>query len=208
MCGISGIVGPGWNRTQLEAMIAIQHHRGPDDLGLYIDERQKVGLGHNRLSIIDLSPAGHQPMSSHDGKLWIVFNGEIYNYLELKAELEADGHRFRTTSDSEVIVHLYEKYGTEMFQYLNGMFGLVLWDSHQGKLVLGRDRLGQKPLYYSTQGERLLFASELKSLLASGEIKREINPRALDYYFIYQYIPHPLCIFCLLYTSPSPRDRG
>ena len=109
MCGISGIVGPGWNRTQLEAMIAIQHHRGPDDLGLYIDERQSVGLGHNRLSIIDLSPAGHQPMSSHDGKLWIVFNGEIYNYLELRDRL--GDYPYQSHTDTEVILAAYERWG-------------------------------------------------------------------------------------------------
>lgn len=204
MCGITGSLwtneAQSISREQLDKMTASLLHRGPDDCGEYFSShspsvsKPAVALGFRRLSIIDLQ-TGHQPIANEDESIWLIFNGEIYNYLELKAELEADGHRFRTTSDSEVIVHLYEKYGTEMFQYLNGMFGLVLWDSHQGKLVLGRDRLGQKPLYYATQGERLLFASELKSLLASGEIKREINPRALDHYFIYQYIPHPLCIF-------------
>ncbi len=204
MCGITGAV---WlnnsrhiSREQLENMTSCLSHRGPDDVGTYYRDHHAsstspaVALGFRRLSIIDLQ-TGHQPISNEDETIWLIFNGEIYNYRQLRKELQADGHQFRTQSDSEVIVHLYEKYGTEMFQHLNGMFGLALWDNKQKQLVLGRDRLGQKPLYYSHQTDRLLFASELKSLLASGEVKRDIDPRALDHYFVYQYIPHPLCIF-------------
>ena len=166
-------------------------HRGPDDVGsFYLEgdpsiDSPSVALGFRRLSIIDLQ-TGHQPITNEDESVWLVFNGEIYNYLELRNELQKDGHQFSTRSDSEVVVHLYEKYGTDMFQYLNGMFGLAIWDDRQKELVLGRDRLGQKPLYYSQQRDRLLFASELKSLIASGVVDQEIDPRALDHYFIYQ----------------------
>ena len=204
MCGITGSV---WtdnsrliSRNQLERMTTSLSHRGPDDVGNYYLEQDAtkvypaVALGFRRLSIIDLT-TGHQPIANEEESIWLVFNGEIYNYQELKAELLADGHQFRTSSDSEVIVHLYEKYGTEMFQHLNGMFSLAIWDNREKQLVLGRDRLGQKPLYYSNQSDRLLFASELKSLIASGEVEQTIDPRALDHYLIYQYIPHPLCIY-------------
>ena len=204
MCGITGSV---WtdnsrriSREQLECMISSLSHRGPDDVGSFYLENDSgrdcpsVALGFRRLSIIDLQ-TGHQPITNEDESVWLVFNGEIYNYLELRDELQKDGHQFRTNSDSEVIVHLYEKYGTEMFQYLNGMFGLAIWDDNQKQLVLGRDRLGQKPLYYSKQQDRLLFASELKSLLASDVVEQQIDPRALDHYFIYQYVPHPLSIY-------------
>ena len=204
MCGITGSV---WtdnsrriSREQLECMTNTLTHRGPDDVGsFYLEgdpsiDSPSVALGFRRLSIIDLQ-TGHQPITNEDESVWLVFNGEIYNYLELRNELQKDGHQFSTRSDSEVVVHLYEKYGTDMFQYLNGMFGLAIWDDRQKELVLGRDRLGQKPLYYSQQRDRLLFASELKSLIASGVVDQEIDPRALDHYFIYQYIPHPLCIY-------------
>ncbi|MEC9096043.1 MAG: asparagine synthase (glutamine-hydrolyzing), partial [Planctomycetota bacterium] len=204
MCGITGSI---WtsnsqriSQEQLERMTTSLSHRGPDDVGnYYLDDEAtldtpSVALGFRRLSIIDLQ-SGHQPITNEDETIWLVFNGEIYNYQPLRSELKADGHQFRTNSDSEVIVHLYEKYGTQMFQYLNGMFALAIWDDRNKQLVIGRDRLGQKPLYYSQQTDRLLFASELKSLIASGQINPEIEPRALDHYFIYQYIPHPLCIY-------------
>ena len=204
MCGITGAIWTSDSRKlssdQLERMMASLSHRGPDDLGQFhtnqsaSTEIPAVALGFRRLSIIDLQ-TGHQPIANEDETIWLVFNGEIYNYLELRDELKAEGYRFRSQSDSEVVVAMYQKYGTDMFQYLNGMFGLAIWDSRKNQLVLGRDRLGQKPLYYSQQADRLLFASELKALVASGEISREINPRALDHYFIYQYIPHPLCIY-------------
>ena len=204
MCGITGSV---WtdnsrliSRNQLERMTTSLSHRGPDDVGNYYLEQDAtkvspaVALGFRRLSIIDLT-TGHQPIANEEESIRLVFNGEFYIFQELKSELLSVGHQFRTSSDSEVIVHLYEKYGTEMFQHLNGMFSLAIWDNREKQLVLGRDRLGQKPLYYSNQSDRLLFASELKSLIASGEVEQTIDPRALDHYLIYQYIPHPLCIY-------------
>ena len=166
MCGISGIVGPGWNRTQLEAMIAIQHHRGPDDLGLYIDERQSVGLGHNRLSIIDLSPAGHQPMSSHDERLWIVFNGEIYNYLELRDRL--GDYPYQSHTDTEVILAAYERWGESCVEQFVGMFAFAIWDTRKQSLFCARDRLGIKPFHYAWHDGCFIFASEIKAILAAG----------------------------------------
>ena len=204
MCGITGSI---WtnnsrriSREQLGNMTASLSHRGPDDVGHYYLEHDAaldnpgIAFGFRRLSIIDLQ-TGQQPITNEDESVWLIFNGEIYNYQQLKSELLAEGHQFRTNSDSEVIVHLYEKYGTQMFRYLNGMFALAIWDNRKKQLLLGRDRLGQKPLYYCQQSDRLLFASELKSLIASNEVEQTINPRALDHYFIYQYVPHPLCIY-------------
>src|SRR5215211_6072462 len=133
MCGISGIVGQGWQPTQLEAMVASLHHRGPDDNGLYIDPSYKVGLGHNRLSIIDLTPTGHQPMSNHDGTLWLIFNGEIYNYLELRAELH--DYPYYTQTDTEVILAAYTRWGEGCLDRFLGMFAFLLWDSRQQRLL-------------------------------------------------------------------------
>ena len=153
-----------------------------------------VALGHRRLSIIDVA-GGHQPLSNEDGSVWIVFNGEIYNFRELRRRLEGAGHRFRTHSDTEVIVHLYEDEGLDFLEHLNGMFALAIWDARQRRLVLARDRLGKKPLVYRHEPGRLLFASELKSLLEVPGVPREIDPQALDEYLTYQYVPHPRTIF-------------
>ena len=151
-------------------------------------------LGFRRLSIIDLS-TGRQPLSNEDETVWIAFNGEIYNYRELRPDLEARGHRFRTHSDTETIVHLYEEYGTDCVQHLRGMFALAIWDDRRKKLFLARDRLGKKPLFYRLEADRLLFASELKALLQYPGAPRELNPAAVDMYLTYQYVPHPHCIF-------------
>ncbi len=153
-----------------------------------------VALGHRRLSIIDIE-GGRQPISNEDGSVWVVFNGEIYNFRELRRRLEQSGHRFRTNSDTEVLVHLYEDEGPEMLGSLRGMFALAVWDARRRRLLLARDRLGQKPLVYRHEPGRLLFASELKSLLQVHGVPREIDPRALDDYLTYQYVPHPRTIF-------------
>jgi asparagine synthase (glutamine-hydrolysing) len=155
-----------------------------------------VALGFRRLSIIDVA-GGHQPLSNEDGTIWLIFNGEIYNFPALRRRLEGSGHTFRTRTDSETIVHLYEDEGTDCFQHLNGMFAIAIWDGRQRRLVLARDRLGQKPLVYRQEAERLLFSSELKSLREVPDVKSqlEIDPRALDEYLTYQYVPHPRTIY-------------
>jgi asparagine synthase (glutamine-hydrolysing) len=207
MCGIAGAV---WTDPTaalapevLERMTAVLAHRGPDDSGRYqsnlklrphTTSQPGVALGHRRLSIIDVA-GGHQPLSNEDGTVWIVFNGEIYNHRELRQRLEGAGHRFATRCDTEVIVHLYEDEGLEFLGHLNGMFALAIWDARRGRLVVARDRLGKKPLYYRHEPNRLLFASELKSLLQVPHIERQIDAQALDEYLTYQYVPHPRTIF-------------
>ena len=206
MCGI---VGALWRDEKLSVddatlgrMTDALRHRGPDDSGQYRSEIQTrsaqpplpgVALGFRRLSIIDLV-AGRQPMSNEDGTVWMVFNGEIYNDLQLRRRLEGAGHRFQSHCDAETVVHLYEDEGLECFSMLNGMFALAIWDQRKGRLVLARDRLGQKPLVYRQEPSRLLFASELKSLLLAPHVPREIEPAAIDEYLTYQYVPHPRSI--------------
>ena len=167
MCGIVGIFGYGWGRNQLAAMIASQRHRGPDDEGCYVSNSGLAGLGHNRLSIIDLSSAGHQPMSNADGSVWVVLNGEIYNYLELRAQL--NHYSYRSSTDTEVILAAYERWGTACLDKFIGMFALLLWDERRQLLFAARDRFGVKPLYYHVQPDgTLLAASEIKALFAAG----------------------------------------
>jgi asparagine synthase (glutamine-hydrolysing) len=207
MCGITGAV---WSAATaalapgvLERMTEVLRHRGPDDAGSYRSDfeqrpaygaRPGVALGHRRLSIIDVA-GGHQPLANEDGSVWIVFNGEIYNHRQLRQRLEGAGHRFRTRSDTETIVHLYEDEGLGFLEHLNGMFALAIWDGNRRRLVLARDRLGEKPLYYRHEPERLLFASELKSLLEVPGVERQVDPQAVDDYFTYQYVPHPRTIY-------------
>jgi asparagine synthase (glutamine-hydrolysing) len=207
MCGITGAI---WNdpakavdAETLRRMTDVLRHRGPDDEGEHRSDYQVrpgrdalpgVALGHRRLAVIDLT-SGHQPMPNEDETVWVVANGEIYNYHQLRRRLEGAGHRFRTDCDSEVIVHLYEDEDLEMLQYLQGMFALAVWDARKGQLLLARDRLGQKPLVYRHEANRLLFASELKSLLEVPGVPREVDPRALDEYLTYQYVPYPRTIF-------------
>jgi len=168
MCGIAGIFGYGWKRSWLEAMVAIQHHRGPDGSGVYIDSNGLAGLGHNRLSIIDLSNTGHQPMASISGRFKITFNGEIYNYLELRRELRAE-YEFRTQTDTEVLLAAYQIWGAECLDRLIGMFAFAIWDEATRTLFAARDRFGVKPLYYNFAPDGTLkLASELKALLAAG----------------------------------------
>jgi len=168
MCGISGIIGPDWKSDKIQLMLASQHHRGPDDNGSYVDTDHLVALGHNRLSIIDLSAAGHQPMPNHRATQWIVFNGEIYNYRELRSELNS--YPYQSHTDTEVILAAYEKWGEDCLSHFIGMFAFAIWDESQQTLFAARDRFGVKPFYYqaSPSGDRLQFASEIKSLHASG----------------------------------------
>jgi asparagine synthase (glutamine-hydrolysing) len=172
-------------------MGCVIEHRGPDDFGHYLGHG--VALGMRRLSIIDVA-GGHQPISNEDETVWIVMNGEIYNFRELRAELERKGHRFRTRTDTEVVVHLYEEEGLKFFRRLRGMFALALWDAKRERLVLGRDRMGEKPLYIRKEANRFLFASELKSILQLEEIPRRINVIALEEYLALGYVPAPLCL--------------
>jgi asparagine synthase (glutamine-hydrolysing) len=167
MCGIAGIFGKGWTGSQLQAMVASQHHRGPDGDGIYLEPTGKAGLGHNRLSIIDLSPAGRQPMASYDDRLWIVFNGEIYNYLELRAELS--DYPYRSQTDTEVVLAAYERWGENCLDRFIGMFAFMIWDEREQRLFGARDRFGVKPLYYHQQtDDTLLLSSEIKALHAAG----------------------------------------
>jgi asparagine synthase (glutamine-hydrolysing) len=199
MCGIAGFVGDadalagGERRDVLERMCRVIAHRGPDDQGTLVEGG--AALGMRRLSIIDLA-GGHQPLSGCDAALSIVFNGEIYNYRELQRELEARGHAFKTSCDTEAIVHAFEEYGPACVEHLRGMFAFAIWDERRRRLFVARDRVGKKPLYYAlTPRGTLVFGSELKSLLAHPEVGREIDPAALDAYLTYGYVPDPLSIF-------------
>ena len=166
--------------ADLRQMLAMLRHRGPDEFGILLD--QSVGLGNARLSIIDLS-GGSQPIANEDESMWIVFNGEVFNYIELRAELEAAGHRFRTSSDTEVILHLYEQYGPQALQRMNGQWAIAIWDRNRRQLFLARDRLGVRPLFYSQTGGTLLFASEIKSILSDRRVQAAIDPAMVDQVF-------------------------
>ncbi|HWY20190.1 MAG TPA: asparagine synthase (glutamine-hydrolyzing) [Candidatus Acidoferrum sp.] len=189
MCGICGIFqsdrAQRVNRETLEEMNRQIVHRGPDDDGFLVEEN--VGLAMRRLSIIDIQ-TGHQPLSNEDGKVWIVFNGEIYNHQDLRKDLESRGHRYRTRSDTETIVHLYEEYGRDCVEHLRGMFAFAIWDRSKRRLFLARDRLGIKPLYYRYDGDTLLFGSEIKTILAYPGVKREFNRGTLAEYLAFGYI--------------------
>lgn len=196
MCGICGVTY--FDRTmsvgepQIERMCAAITHRGPDDQGWYI--RQNTAIGMRRLSIIDLA-TGHQPISNEDGSVWIVFNGEIYNHLELRGELQKRGHTFRTRSDTEAILHAYEEFGEDCPTKLNGMFAFAIFDEKRQKLFLARDRIGIKPLYYYRDAGKFAFGSELKAILQLEDVQRRVDPRALDLFMTYEYIPAPYSIF-------------
>lgn len=202
MCGITGSVwqseSSSIDHTVLSRMTEVITHRGPDDQGHWIDRNQVdgqgrqygVALGFRRLSIIDVDGAA-QPMANEDGRVRMVFNGEIYNFKTLRRRLEGSGHRFATHGDGESIIHLYEDLGTDCFAELNGMFAIAIWDARRSRLVLARDRIGQKPLYYAVVGDRLVFGSELKCLAEVPGICNEIDPAAIDEFLTYQYVPHP-----------------
>ena len=203
MCGIAGGAwtsnGEPLTTPVLQAMADVLRHRGPDDDGVYLsssdgdDQATGAGLAFRRLSIIDLQ-SGHQPLANEDETIWVILNGEIYNYRELRTELQARGHQFRTESDTETIVHLYEEHGDDFVSRLRGMFAIALWDDKRKRLVLARDRIGQKPLFYRHDPARLVFASELKALLQIPAAPRELDPESLDLFLTYQYVPHPRCI--------------
>ena len=196
MCGIAGALAAPYSTPPpglVARMLVAQLHRGPDGGKLLADG--PVVLGHRRLSIVDLSEAGRQPMTNEDGSVAAVVNGEIYNHLDLRRELEAKGHRFRSHSDSEVVVHLYEEVGARVPEYLRGMFAFAVWDRSQQSLLLARDRFGEKPLVYAIAGGTFMFASEIAALLADERVGRAIDPAALDSYLALQYVPAPDTIF-------------
>lgn len=200
MCGICGKLdfsGVKVNEGLVRRMTTLMEHRGPDDLGVYMNHREKVscGLGHRRLSIIDLTEAGRQPMCNEDRTLWMVFNGEIYNFVALRKELKGRGHRFASRTDCEAILHLFEEEGVAAIDRLVGMFALAIWSETSRTLVLARDPVGIKPLVYYADAKRFVFASELKALLADPAVPKEIDPEALDLYLSLNYIPAPWTIF-------------
>ena len=195
MCGIVGLAGDKLpSRELLLRMRDALRHRGPDDEGEWWADDGRVALAHRRLSIIDLSPNGRQPMADGTGRLQIVFNGEIYNYLELRAELEQRGHRFRTATDTEVILEAYLEWDDDFLTRLNGMFALALYDARQRRVVIARDRAGEKPLFYRSGSGSIAFASELKALLADPDCPRELDLEALDYYLAFGYVPGTRCL--------------
>src|SRR5918993_3096951 len=195
MCGIYGFLeldGTRADGAKLGAMARETVHRGPDDEGRYV--QGPLAFGMRRLSIIDVD-GGHQPLSTEDGTLTLVANGEIYNFRELRAELIAQGHRFRTGSDCETLLHLYARDGDDFLERVNGMFAFALWDGRRQRLLLGRDRLGIKPLYLREHAGRIMFASEAKAILAADDTVRSIDPAALRAYLTLGYVPAPKSLF-------------
>jgi asparagine synthase (glutamine-hydrolysing) len=198
MCGICGELKFGGATTSVEQIAAMRDtlvHRGPDACGVYLSPDRRAGLGFRRLRIIDLSRDADQPMTNEDASIWLVFNGEIYNFRALRVELEGKGHRFRSMSDSEVIVHLYEEEGPSAIARLDGMFALAIWDERARRLVLGRDRAGKKPLYYFRSGGTLAFASEIKAFFAAPDYRPEIDPEAVPQYFLHGFVPSPRTLY-------------
>ncbi|HKP13433.1 MAG TPA: asparagine synthase (glutamine-hydrolyzing), partial [Blastocatellia bacterium] len=213
MCGIVGAINWG-DSARLAEMNAALVHRGPDDLGLWETRRPDgafVGLGSRRLAILDLSPAGHMPMTTPDGRFTITYNGEVYNYPALRRDLEARGYRFRSRGDTEAVLYLYQEYGAESVRRLNGMFAFAIWDDERKELFLARDHFGIKPLYYCHQGDRFACASEVKALLGLPEMPRRLSLRALDQYLTFLWVPDPLTLFDGIVKLPaghSARFRG
>src|ERR1051325_3250149 len=203
MCGIAGIVNLAEadpiGEQDLRRMLGMIRHRGPDQFGIYLD--RFAGLGNARLSIIDLS-SGQQPISNEDGTLWIVFNGEIFNYVELRPELEARGHRFATQYDTEVILPRFQKNGPDCVHRFNGQFAFAIWDSRKRTLFLARDRLGVRPLFYTQVGRTLIFASEIKSILADSRVRAEMDPVALDQIFTFWSTLSPRTVFRNIFEVP------
>jgi asparagine synthase (glutamine-hydrolysing) len=197
MCGIAGTLELKSERRVsadvVGRMTRILRHRGPDDEGIWVSG--PVGLGSRRLAILDLSERGHQPMSNEDGTIWIAYNGEIYNFLDLRARLERAGHEFRSNSDTEAILHLYEREGVDCLKHLQGMFAFALWDARRRRLFIARDRLGKKPLFYCQTANALVFGSEPKALLQHPEVAAEVNPEAVHHFLSYGYVPAPFSAF-------------
>jgi len=208
MCGICGIYEYGLNRPRVEEGLVVRMrdtmvHRGPDDAGVYVSEDCRVGLGNRRLAIVDLSPAGRNPMPNEDGRVWITFNGEIYNHESLRPGLEARGHHYRSHTDTETIIHLYEERGLDFVQDLEGDFAIGLWDEGAKRIVLARDRIGVKPLYYALAGGRLIFASEIKAILQHPVISRDIDEEALYHYLTFLTTPAPKTLFAGIQKLPA-----
>ncbi|MGH9766337.1 MAG: asparagine synthase (glutamine-hydrolyzing), partial [Blastocatellia bacterium] len=209
MCGIAGTIGPtaslaGVTACELiERMCDVIEHRGPDDWGFRVESfaDSQMAIGMRRLSIIDVA-SGHQPISNEDGTIWIVFNGEIYNYRELREGLIARGHRFATRTDTETVIHLYEEEGERCVERLRGMFGLAIWDSRDRSLTLARDRVGKKPVHYALANGAFVFGSEIKSLLRHPAIKREVNLEAISDFLTFGYVPDPQTAFKGIYKLP------
>ena len=199
MCGICGIFeygsAPAVNEALVTRMQDTMKHRGPDDSGVYISADHRVGLGHRRLAIVDLSAAGRNPIANEDERIWITFNGEIYNHADLRKQLIAKGHRYRSRTDTETIIHLYEERGLEFVDEIEGDFAIALWDEKERRLILARDRLGVKPLYYSCADGRLIFASEIKAILAHPAVSREIDEESLFHYLTFLTTPAPKTLF-------------
>src|SRR6266851_159993 len=196
MCGICGQFNFVRNEPvepdTVRRMTATMVHRGPDDDGHLFDG--PIGLGFRRLSIIDLA-GGHQPMSDAEETVWVILNGEIYNFKELRAELRKKGHHFRTNSDTEVIIHGYKEWGTEVLNHLNGMFGLAIWDVKKRRLVVARDAMGIKLIYYRLTNSQLIFGSEIRPILAAQNSRLDVDPVALNLFLRFRYTPSPLTIF-------------
>src|SRR5215510_10963257 len=208
MCGICGIYEYGLSEpTVTDALVVgmrdTMTHRGPDDAGVYVSRDRRVGLGNRRLSIVDLSPAGRNPMANEDGRVWITFNGEIYNHACLRPELEAKGHCYRSRTDTETIIHLYEERGLDFVDELEGDFAIGLWDQDARRLVLARDRIGVKPLYYTLTGGRLIFASEIKAILEHPAISPDIDEIALYHYLTFMTTPPPQTLFAGIQKLPA-----
>ncbi len=201
MCGFAGIVGAGAETLAVvRDMTAAIRHRGPDDQGEYLDA--DCALGHARLSIIDLSPNGRQPMANEDGTVQVVYNGELYDFGEQRARLIAAGHTFRSRTDTEVIVHLYEEHGDAFVDHIRGMFAVAVWDVKRRRVVLARDRFGQKPLFYAQVGDTLVFGSEIKALLRHPGVPRDIDPRAVDLFLTLHFVPSPYSFYRAIRRLP------
>ncbi|HEY6951273.1 MAG TPA: asparagine synthase (glutamine-hydrolyzing), partial [Bacteroidota bacterium] len=204
MCGICGILNYGNNVDSFDASLLVKMsdsiaHRGPDDSGTFVSPDRKVGFGFRRLSIVDLSPAGHQPMRSPDGSVTLMMNGEIYNHLVLRKELEAKGYRYRSRSDTETVLFAYQEYGADFVDKLLGMFAIAIWDEKQKRLVVARDRIGIKPLYYTFVNGNFIFASEIKAILQHPSMRREMNEEALEHYLTFLITPAPMTLFKDIY---------
>lgn len=196
MCGICGKISLNSrvDEALMRKMCGVLTHRGPDSEGIYVNGLN-VGLGHRRLAVIDLSQAGHQPMTNEDGALWIVFNGEVYNFIELKETLEKKGHKFKSHTDTEAVLHLYEDKGVECLKDLRGPFAFAIWDDRKKLLFIARDRIGKKPLYYYYRNQTLIFGSEIKAILQDPEVNAEVNKPAITDYLSYGYTPTPETMF-------------
>ena len=204
MCGINGVfwyAGGQADRELVRAQARAQRHRGPDDADVWCEG--PVALGHRRLAVVDLSPGGHQPMANEDGTVRVVYNGEIYNWPQAKPELAARGHRFHGHSDTEMLLHLWEEKGANLVDDLRGMFAFALHDAKTSTLMLARDRVGKKPLFWHDDGRRIVFASELKALMIDASVPRDVDPRSIADYLTFQYVPSPQCIFSAVRKLPA-----